>query len=147
MVAALPADCDMPVAVAPDPRTGVDPDAVRVEQVGRVGRVVHRAAAAVLLAAVGALAGSLSGCSTPPPAEAQVVVRILASAHPEGYEVHLAQSAAGFRSAFRMRSGQTRTIAVPAGWVTVRVAGLCVVPAAASGTMTVEVRPDDCRIA
>lgn len=141
MVAALPADRDMPVAVAPDPRTGVDPGAVRVEQVGRVGRVVHGAAAAVLLA------GSLSGCSTPPPAEAQVVVRILASAHPEGYEVHLAQTAAGFRSAFRMRSGQTRTIAVPAGWVTVRVAGLCVVPAAASGTMTVEVRPDDCRIA
>lgn len=139
----------MPVAVAPDPRTGVDPDAVRVEQVGRVGRVgrVHGAAATVLLAAVAALAGSLSGCSTPPPAEAQVVVRILASAHPEGYEVHLAQTAAGFRSAFRMRSGQTRTIAVPAGWVTVRVAGLCVVPAAASGTMTVEVRPDDCRIA
>lgn len=89
----------------------------------------------------------LTACAAPPAAaQAQVVVRIAPSAHPERYEVHLAQERAGFRSAFRLRSGQTRTVAVPKGWVTVRVAGLCIVPTTASGTTTVDVRPDDCRV-
>lgn len=89
----------------------------------------------------------LSACSSAPAADAHVVVRIAASAHPEGYDVHLTQAKGDFRSEFRLRSGQTRTVAVPKGWMTVRIAGLCVVPAAASGTTTVVVRPNDCRIA
>jgi hypothetical protein len=97
-------------------------------------------------AALIAVALPLSACSAAPRTEAHIVVRVAPSAHPQGYDVHLAQARAGFRSAFRMRSGQTRTIAVPKGWVTVRVAGLCIVPTTASGTTTVDVRPDDCRV-
>jgi hypothetical protein len=107
-------------------------------------QLATRLGAAVLIAAV----LPLTACSAPPPPDdARVVVRVAPSAHPEAYEVHLAQARAGFRSAFRLVSGQTRTVTVPRGWVTVRVAGLCVVPAAASGTTTVEVRPDDCTLA
>ena len=103
-------------------------------------------AKALVAAALIAAALPLSACSAAPALEARVVVRVAASAHPEHYEVHLAQAKGDFRSAFRLRSGQTRTVAVPKGWVTVRVAGLCVVPASASGTTTVDVRPNDCRI-
>lgn len=98
------------------------------------------------VAAVIAAAVPLSACSTAPRDEANVVVRIAPAAHPEQYEVHLAQTKAGYRSEFHLRSGQTRTIAVPKGWVTVRVAGLCIVPTAASGTTTIDVRPNDCTI-
>lgn len=89
----------------------------------------------------------LAACTAAPADEAHVVVRIAPSAHPEAYDVHLAQERAGFRSHFSLRSGQTRTVAVPKGWVTVRIAGLCVVPAATSRTTTIDVRPNDCRIA
>ena len=89
----------------------------------------------------------LTACSSPPRDEAQVVVRVAPTADPRGVEVHLADTRAAFRTAFRMRAGQTRTVAVPKGWVTVRVAGLCVVPAAATGRTTVEVAADDCRVA
>lgn len=102
-----------------------------------------RALAAVALIAA---AVPLSACSSAPRDEAHVVVRIAPAAHPEHYEVHLAQAKAGFRSEFRLRSGQTRTIAVPKGWVTVRIAGLCIVPTPASGTTTIDVRPNDCTI-
>jgi hypothetical protein len=100
------------------------------------------AAAALIAAAL-----PLSACTAPPASEAHVVVRVAASAHPQRYDVHLAQTQAGFRSAFRMRSGQTRTVVVPKGWVTVRVAGLCIVPTTASGTTTIDVRPNDCTVA
>jgi hypothetical protein len=104
--------------------------------------VKRLAAAAVLVTAL-----PLSACSAQPAAGAHVVVRVAPSAHPEGYEVQLAAKDSGFSSTIHMRSGQTRRIAVPKGWVTVRVAGLCVVPTPASGTTTVDVRPNDCRIA
>jgi hypothetical protein len=101
------------------------------------------AAAVLLIAAL-----PLSACAATPVPEARVVVRIAPSAHPESYDVHLAQQRVDFRSRFTLRSGQTRTVTVPKGWVTVRVAGVCVVPAATAGstTMTVEVRPGDCRL-
>jgi stringent starvation protein B len=99
-------------------------------------------AAVVLLTA----ALPLSACTAAPVQEAHVVVRIAPSAHPESYEVHLAQQRVDFRSRFTLRSGETRTVTVPKGWVTVRVAGVCVVPTTMSGTTTVEVKPDDCRI-
>jgi hypothetical protein len=99
------------------------------------------AAAALLTAAL-----PLTACAAPPVPQARVVVRVAASAHPESYEVHLAQQRVDFRSRFTLRSGQTRTVTVPKGWVTVRVAGVCVVPTTLSGTTTVEVRPDDCRV-
>jgi hypothetical protein len=105
-------------------------------------RIATRLGLAVLVAAV----LPLTACSAAPRNEAHVVVQVAASAHPEAYDVHLAQARAGFRSAFRLRSGETRTIAVPAGWVTVRIAGLCIVPTPASGTTTVEVRPNRCRV-
>jgi hypothetical protein len=99
------------------------------------------------LAALAAAVLPLTACSSAPTTEAHVVVHVAPSAHPEAYDVHLAQARAGFRSAFRLRSGESRTVAVPAGWVTVRVAGLCIVPTPASGTTTVEVRPNRCRVA
>jgi hypothetical protein len=104
-------------------------------------------AKALVAAALVAAVLPLSACSAAaPPLDARIVVRVAASTHPQGYDVHLAQAKGRFRSAFRLRSGQSRTVAVPAGWLTVRVAGLCVVPAPASGTTTVDVRPNDCRI-
>lgn len=129
----------MPHDVRVDPRTGVDAHRVRP---------VHPSPAKSLLAAAALLTAvlPLTACSPAPVAQARVVVHIEPSAHPQGYDVHLAQTKAGYRSQFRMRSGQTRTISVPKGWVTVRVAGLCVVPTATTGTTTVEVRPNDCRI-
>ena len=129
----------MPHDVRVDPRTEVD---------ARRVRPVHRLRAKPLLAAAALLTAvlPLTACSPASVPQAQVVVRIASSAHPQGYDVHLAQSKAGYRSQFRMRSGQTRTVSVPKGWVTVRIAGLCVVPAATTGTTTVEVRPNDCRI-
>jgi hypothetical protein len=105
-------------------------------------QVAKRLGVAALVA--GSLA--LSGCSSAPPREVHVVVRVAPSVHPAAYDVHLAQAKAGFRSEFELRSGQTKTVTVPAGWVTVRVAGLCVVPAPATATTTVEVRPDDCTV-
>lgn len=96
---------------------------------------------AALLAAVGT-----AGCSGPAPAPARVVVRVAPSAHPVDLEVHLAQPTGAFRSVHRLRSGQTRSFAVPAGWTTVRVPGLCVVPARTTGTAVVEVDPDGCRL-
>ncbi|MBW4042269.1 MAG: hypothetical protein HIU86_09100 [Acidobacteria bacterium] len=88
----------------------------------------------------------LAACTAAPAPEARVIVRIAPSAHPEAYDVHLAEAGVGFRSQFSMRSGQTRTVPVPKGWVSVRIAGLCVVPADTAGTLTIEVRPNDCRI-
>jgi hypothetical protein len=111
--------------------------------------VGKRLAAAALLAAV----LPLSACAPAPGAgggtgrEARVVVRVAPTADPRGYEVHLAGARADFRTAFRVARGETRTVAVPEGWVTVRVAGLCVVPTTATGTTTVEVAADDCRVA
>ena len=109
--------------------------------------VGKRLAAAALLAAV----LPLSACAPAPGGgggrEARVVVRVAATADPRGYEVHLAGARADFRTAFRVARGETRTVAVPEGWVTVRVAGLCVVPTTATGTTTVEVAADDCRVA
>lgn len=99
----------------------------------------------VAAALVGAVL-PMTACSADAEPQARVVVRIAPSPHPQAYEVHLAQQRADYRSVFRMRSGQSRTVAVPKGWVTVRVAGLCVVPTPTTGTTTVEVRPDDCRV-
>ncbi len=101
-----------------------------------------------VLAAVALLTAALplSGCAAAPLPQAHVVVRIAPSAHPASYEVHLAQQRVDFRSRFVLRSGESRTVTVPKGWVTVRVAGVCVVPTTTSGTTTVEVRPDDCRV-
>jgi hypothetical protein len=125
---------DMPTDIRVDPRTGVDARRVALPKL--------LTAAALLTAVL-----PLSACAATPVPQARVVVRIAPSTHPQGYEVHLAQQKAGFRSRFTLRSGQTRTVSVPQGWVTVRVAGVCVVPTATAGTTTVEVRPDDCRIA
>lgn len=102
--------------------------------------------AAALTAAV---AASLAGCASPGAAApgARVVVRIAATATPVDYEVHVAQAGGDFRAVQRMRTGQTRTFAVPAGWVTVRIPGLCVVPSRTSGTAVVEVDRHDCRLA
>lgn len=116
------------------PRPGDDAGAVQIAK--RLG-----------IAALIAAALPLTACSTAPQEQARVVVKVAPSAHPEAYDVHLAQARAGFRSVFTLRSGQTRSIAVPAGWVTVRVAGLCVVPTPASGTTTVHVGSKHCRVA
>lgn len=105
-------------------------------------RIAKPFLAAALLAAV----LPLTACAPAAETQAHVVVRIAPSAHPEAYEVHLAQTKVDFRSRFTLRSGQTRTVAVPKGWVTVRVAGVCVVPTTTAGTTVVEVRPDDCRV-
>lgn len=123
----------MPRALPRTPRTGDD-----------AGRV--RPAKPLLVAALLAAALPLSGCAPAEAPHGRVVVRVEPSAHPEAYEVHLAQADAGFRSTFRLRSGEVRTTTVPKGWVTVRVAGLCVVPTPTTGTTTVEVRGDDCRV-
>jgi hypothetical protein len=124
----------MPRRLHRHPRPG--DDAVGVQIAKRLG-----------VAALIAAALPLSACSAPPEEQAHVVVQVVPAAHPEAYDVHLAQARAGFRSVFTLRSGQTRTVAVPAGWVTVRVAGLCVVPTPASGTTTVEVGRRHCRVA
>jgi hypothetical protein len=100
----------------------------------------------LVIAAVAAATLPLSACATAQAADAQVVVRIRAATHPADYEVHLAHAGGGFRTMERMRSGQTRTFAVPAGWTTVRIPGVCVVPTAAAGITTIEVRPNDCRL-
>lgn len=125
---------DMPRGLHRRPRPG--DDAVAVQIAKRLG-IVALAAASL----------SLTACSPAPQQQAQVVVRVAPSAHPEHYDVHLAQPRAGFRSAFTLRSGETRTVAVPVGWVTVRVAGLCIVPTPASGTTTVQVGHRACRVA
>lgn len=105
-------------------------------------RIAKPFLAAALLTAV----LPLSACAAAPVPEARVVVKVAPSSHPERYEVHLAQDRVDFRSRFTLRSGQSRTVQVPKGWVTVRVAGVCVVPTTTAGTTTVEVRPDDCRV-
>lgn len=105
-------------------------------------RIAKPFLAAALLTAV----LPLSACTAAPVPAGRVVVRVAASAHPETYEVHLAQDRVDFRSRFTLRSGQSRTVDVPEGWVTVRVAGVCVLPTTNAGTTTVEVRPDDCRV-
>ncbi len=102
------------------------------------------------LALTAAAAAGLSGCAAGAgsAAEARVVVRIAPTAVPADVEVHLAQAHGDFRAVQRMRTGQTRSFAVPAGWVTVRIPGLCVVPARNSGTaVVVEVDRHDCRLA
>jgi hypothetical protein len=88
----------------------------------------------------------LAACAAPPQAEARVVVRIAGAAHPADYEVHLVRADGAFRTVQRMRSGETHEFSVPTGWLTVRIPGLCVVPTAATGTSTVDVRPNDCRV-
>ncbi|WP_133766397.1 hypothetical protein [Amnibacterium kyonggiense] len=105
-----------------------------------------RLAKPLLVAALVAAALPLTGCAPAAAPPGRVVIRVEPSARPEAYEVHLAQADAGFRSTFRLRSGQTRSVTVPKGWITVRVAGLCVLPAPTTGTTTVEVRPNDCRV-
>ncbi|MGT2427059.1 hypothetical protein [Amnibacterium kyonggiense] len=105
-----------------------------------------RLAKPLLVAALLTAALPLAGCAPAAAPHGRVVVRVEPTADPRGYEVHLAQADAGFRSTFRMRAGQTRSVDVPEGWVTVRVAGLCVLPAPTTGTTTVEVRTDDCRV-
>ena len=127
----------MPRRLQHHPLDGGDAGAVQIAK--RLGIVALIAAALPLTA-----------CSAGPGAQAEqarVVVQVAPSAHPEAYDVHLAQARAGFRSVFTLRSGQTRTIAVPAGWVTVRVAGLGIVPTPASGTTTVRVERTACRVA
>lgn len=92
----------------------------------------------------------LAGCAGAGPAAergTQVEVRIAASAHPVDYEVQLAQADGGFRTVHRMRTGQSRTFAVPAGWLTVRIPGLCVVPTPGAGPSVVEVDSRACRLA
>ncbi|WP_375388926.1 hypothetical protein [uncultured Amnibacterium sp.] len=102
----------------------------------------------LVAAAIGVAVLPLTACASaaPPPREAEVVVRIEPSAQPAAYEVHLTKAGGDFRAVHTMRSGETRRFAVPKGWMTVRVAGVCVVPTAASGTSTIEVRPNDCRL-
>lgn len=102
------------------------------------------AAIAVATSLCAGLAGCAAGGAEP---QARVVVRIAPSAHPADYEVRVAQASGGFRTSSRMRSGETRTFRVPAGWLTVRVPGVCVLPAAASGTTTVRIGVDDCALA
>lgn len=104
-------------------------------------RVTKLLTTAALVAAVLPLAA----CA--PRTDAHVVVRIADAARPSAYEVHLVKADGGFREQGRMRSGETRSFAVPSGWLTVRIPGVCVVPTPATGTTTVEVRPDDCRVA
>ena len=101
------------------------------------------------VALTAAAVAGLSGCAAPGAgaADARVVVRIAPTATPVDYEVHVAQAHGDFRAVQRMRTGQTRTFDVPAGWVTVRIPGLCVVPAQNSGTAVVEVDRHACRLA
>jgi hypothetical protein len=103
---------------------------------------------AKLLPAVALVAAvlPLAACAPAPRTDARVVVRIADAAHPADYEVHLVKADGGFREERSMRSGETRSFAVPSGWLTVRIPGLCVVPTPATGTTRVEVRPDDCRV-
>lgn len=103
-----------------------------------------RIATLLTTAAVAAAVLPLAACA--PRTDARVVVRIADAARPTAYEVHLVQADGGFREQRSMRSGETRSFAVPSGWLTVRVPGLCVVPTPATGTTTIEVRPDDCRV-
>ena len=107
----------------------------------RVPRLLLAAAAAVAV-----LPLSACGAATASAPEARVVVRIQGSAEPADYEVHLAEAGGGYRSVHTMRSGETRAFRVPAGWMTVRIPGVCVVPTAASGTATVDVRPGSCTL-
>ena len=105
----------------------------------------------LVAAAVAAAVLPLSACASAadpsgPARDARVVVRIEPSAQPADYEVHLARTGGGFRAVHTMRSGETRTFAVPKGWMTVRIPGVCVVPTPASGTSTVEVGPNDCTL-
>jgi hypothetical protein len=99
--------------------------------------------AAVIAAAV----LPVTACAATGPAkDASVVVRIESSPQPADYEVHLTRADGGFTAVHTMRSGETRRFAVPKGWMSVRVAGVCVVPTPASGTSTVDVRPNDCTL-
>lgn len=109
---------------------------------------MHRLARALALPAVAAaLVVGTAGCATGPSgADAEVVVRVAPSAHPVDLEVQLTGTSGGYREVRTMRSGETRRFAVPAGWVTVRVPGLCVVPARNHGTAVVEVGKKDCRL-
>ena len=120
---------------------------MRVGSRTALNRTARRLAVAVTGAAL--VAAGLSGCATGSAAAAQahVVVHIAPSSHPADYEVRVAQADGGFRATSRMRSGQTRTFTVPPGWLTVRVPGVCVVPAAASGTTTVRIGVDACGLA
>lgn len=110
----------------------------------RTARRIHRCSAVVT--AVGTTALLLTGCAAEPAPQAHVIVRVAESAHPAAYEVHLAQAEGSFRSVHRIRSGQTRTYAIPTGWVTVRIPGVCVVPAKNHGTTTVDVDARDCTV-
>lgn len=101
----------------------------------------------LLAAALLTTALPLTACSGAPATDARVVVKVAPSVAAGPLDVYLAQRRAGFRSEFRMQPGQTRSVAVPKGWVTVRVAGLCVVPTPTAGTTTVVVRPNDCTVA
>jgi hypothetical protein len=101
----------------------------------------------LVTAALAAAVLPLAACAQAGPAkDAEVVVRISPSAQAADYEVHLTRAGGDFSAVHTMRSGETRRFAVPKGWMTVRVAGVCVVPTPASGTSTVEVRPDDCTL-
>lgn len=100
---------------------------------------------AALVVAASAL--GLAGCAPAgSAADARVVVRVAPSADPVDLEVRLAQASGDYRAVHRIRSGQTRVFPVPAGWVTVRIPGLCVVPARTGGTAVVEVDRNACRL-
>lgn len=99
---------------------------------------------------VAAVALVLPGCATASAPEAvgsRLTVRVAPRADLGAVEVQLAQPHGGYRAVHRMRSGQTRSFAVPAGWVTVRVPGLCVVPTPTDAApATVEIGRRDCSI-
>ncbi|MFD1722845.1 hypothetical protein [Amnibacterium endophyticum] len=108
---------------------------------------MHRLPRLLGATVVAAASATLAGCAgAPATPTASVVVRVAPSAQPVDLEVQLSQAHGDYREVRRMRSGETRRFAVPAGWVTVRVPGLCVVPARNHGTAVVEVDRHDCRL-
>lgn len=114
---------------------------------GRSRGTTRRGAVGALALAAGLvpLSACAAGPAEPPPSH--VVVRVAPRAEPVGVEVRLAQARGPFRAVHTMRPGETRSFAVPAGWVTVRVPGLCVVPTRNAHPTTVEVARDGCTVA
>lgn len=106
--------------------------------------VLARTAAALPLLIA---ASALAGCSgTPAQPTTTVTVRIAPSAHPAAYEVLLHRTSGDYRAVHTMRSGERRTFAVPKGWLTVRIPGLCVVPTPGDRGTVIDVDAKACTI-
>jgi hypothetical protein len=88
----------------------------------------------------------LSACSASAP-DPTVTVAIPARPAVQHYDVWIHDAAHRVVAHREMASGQRVTFPAPAGWVTVRVSGLCVVPHELDGgSVKVTVAPDRCTV-